>query len=88
MARKQWKIEVSGLRVRDTRGTSGVGMLLENLRYAGVVGNVECKYSEDAKTEFYSFSVYAPKGIVESVWAEQNSQRMRTFGLKANPVSF
>jgi len=53
-----------------------VGMLLECLRYAGVVSHVD-----RLDNEGYSFTLHPPKGVDKKIWAEHNAARMATFGI-------
>jgi hypothetical protein len=80
---KHWKIDV-----KRFEGEGNVGLLLENLRYAGVISKVNCEYSEDSVREFYSFSVYAPSGVHGRSWAEMNAERMRSFRINAEAKTY
>ena len=61
----------------DHAGHHAAGLLIEQLRYAGVVSNVE------GENEF----TISPRPPGESWhWAEQNRDRMASFGIKAEIV--
>lgn len=61
-----------------------VGTLLEQLRYAtGLVYHFE---QGNGQHGAYLVALPAPKGTEEVQWAEMNAQRMRSFGIKADPV--
>ena len=65
-----------------------VSMLVEQLRYAGLVGSVNVKYENDEDADgTLSFTIWEPSGVRGKVWAEQNVARMRSFGIKAEEVS-
>jgi hypothetical protein len=65
----------------ERQATSEVGTLLECLRYAGLI---RLAYPHE-QTEQSStvFDIICPSGLVSKVWAEQNCQRMATFGYNA-----
>jgi len=83
MAKLHWKIDV-----KRFEGEGNVGLLLENLRYAGVVSKPNVEYSEDAEREFYSFSIYAPSDVDEEAWSSMNAMRMRSFRINAQAKSY
>ncbi len=76
----KWKVHVENF---ECDSDDRVGLLLENLRYAGVVGNVESEYNEEVTRETFRFDIYAPKGVDEKIWAEMNAKRMRSMIIKA-----
>ena len=54
------------------------GMLIEQLRYAGVLS------AETADDMNYKLTIHCPKAVNRpEVWAQSNADRMRSFGLKA-----
>ena len=76
-AHKVWKINVA-------KFNDNVGVLLECLRYAGLIGSLEHKYEDDEDSEgFYDFIMYAPKDVETEAWAWNNAKRMRTFMINA-----
>jgi hypothetical protein len=83
-----YKIHIERFGGYECRGSDKLGLLLENLRYAGAVGNVDCQYNDEVTREWFSFDVYAPKGVSEKRWAEMNVRRMGTFGIKATVVKY
>lgn len=73
----EWKINLA-------KFDGKTSLLLECLRYAGIVGNVDHKYKDDEDAEgYFNFCVYAPKDIDEEAWADMNMKRMRSFGINA-----
>lgn len=54
--------------------------LLECLRYAGFVSDPRDVPGFEGEADRTGFYLRSPKGVVNSVWCEQNAQRMRTFG--------
>ena len=75
----------SKMKIEIKKYSQNVGTLLECLRYAGVISNVEHDYNdgEDAKGH-YSFTIYAPNcDIDQEVWASMNAKRMRSFMINA-----
>lgn len=59
-----------------------VGQLLECLRYAGVVKNLDLSPSPFNG----SFDLLPPTGQDCVAWAEMNAERMRSFGINAQPA--
>ena len=52
------------------------GMFLEQLRYMGLI-----KLHRNDETS--CFDLFAPYGVDSEVWAEQNAERMASFGINA-----
>lgn len=72
------KEEKRALRLFDTT----VSILIESLRYAGVI-----KVEENEPQTARIFYIYPPVGIVKAAhqhWAESNVARMKTFGINAS----
>ena len=64
---------------RDRDPYGHVGMLIENLRYCGVV-------REHNRVGSIVFDINPPAGIAKTeiaAWAERNAERMRSFGYNA-----
>ena len=66
----------------NTKRDGRVSMLVEQLRYAGLVGSIK----EDDDEKVLEFIIYPPSGVNEKVWAEQNVARMRSFMIKAEAI--
>lgn len=66
--------------IKITLQENQLGALLESLRYAGVIGDLEDAFYND-KIQ-YKFTLYAPKGLNEKAWEMMNKKRMRTFSIK------
>lgn len=75
----RWAVRVE----LNKHDSDSCGLLLENLRYAGILS-----YDKDEATGKITFYLYPPKGVNPEVWATQNSQRMRSFMLSATPIDF
>ena len=71
----------------NTKRDGKISMLVEQLRYAGLMGHIATQYKndEDAKGTL-EFVIYPPRNVNEKVWAEQNVARMRSFSIKAEVV--
>jgi hypothetical protein len=74
MARKKTNLAITYSRKESA------ALLLEQLRYAGIVA-VEEKYDD-----YLQFTLYPPPGVDSALWAEQNAKRMASFGIFADPV--
>ena len=61
---------------RDTDPQGHVSMLIENLRYCGVV-------REHNTNAAVVFDIKAPHGVESADWAKRNAERMLTFGYNA-----
>ena len=64
---------------------TGQHIIFESLRYAGLVKEQTQTTLEDVKV----YDIYPPKHIAksrQSWWADSNAQRMRTFGINAQPA--
>jgi hypothetical protein len=61
------------------RRTSDVEMLIEQLRYAGVLSIV--KHDTDAGNMV--IEIYPPREVNADIWAEMNAGRMKSFGINA-----
>lgn len=59
-----------------------VAMLIEQLRYAGIVSIVK-EDTVDGMDTTYMLELRAPKGVDARVWADQNARRMQSFGINA-----
>lgn len=59
---------------------SGIGLLLEWFRYAGLV-----QVHRDTP-ETTVFDICCPHGLVSEVWAKMNAERIRSFGYSAQPA--
>ena len=55
----------------------GVRLLIEQLRYADIVSNQEGERE---------FTIWAPREARGQVWQERNIARMKSFGIKGEPV--
>lgn len=69
---------------KDTNDASG--LLVEQLRYAGLVRVVKESHDDEHEQTVYMLEVKAPRGITGDgvrVWAEQNASRMKSFGFNA-----
>lgn len=78
MAKSQYVVRVV-LFESQTRGND-ITALLECFRYAGIIGK---PWDSNGNT---FFDIPCPKGLVSTVWARQNAERMRTFGFNAEPA--
>jgi stalled ribosome rescue protein Dom34 len=60
-------------------------LLLECLRYAGVISKVETESVEKGNRHMtvFKFDLYPPQGVQDQVWADMNAKRMRSFMVKA-----
>jgi len=79
---------MKGIKVSwNTKRDGKISMLVEQLRYAGLVGSIdmEFKNNEDAHGTL-TFTIYPPSNVNEKVWAEQNVARMRSFMIKAEAI--
>jgi len=85
MAKKNYKVAI--VFDRRSRTDAPIGQVLECLRYAGVISKLEEDHNpnnEWIRTRFY---IYPPKGVGnELAWAENNSQRIRSFGLVSEVI--
>ena len=66
-------------------------MLLEQLRYAGVMGRGrKSHYSDEIEESSDGMSpvevVYIPQGMDKDNWSKQNIARMKSFGINASIV--
>lgn len=67
----------------------GVGCLIEQLRYAGILRVVKETYLEEAREieqesgTRWLLEISAPKGMDQRVWVDHNVNRMLTFNLVA-----
>lgn len=61
--------------------TGSVGMLIEQLRYAGLVKVVKETDNENGRA--FVLEINAPKGYDDRAWAHQNVNRMKSFGINA-----
>jgi len=79
---------MKGIKVSwNTKRDGRVSLLVEQLRYAGLVGSINEKYKDDEDSfGTLEFIIYPSSGVRESVWAEQNTARMRSFSIKAEVV--
>ena len=75
------KVRITWNSKRDGR----ISLLLEQLRYAGIVGRIETPDLEDTHG-IIKFDLWPPSGVREKVWAEQNVARMRSFSIKAEAI--
>ena len=74
---KAWKIDVK-------KFSDKASVLLECLRYAGIIGNLEHKYADDEDaTGYFNFTIYAPEDVEKEAWANMNAKRMRSFMIRA-----
>lgn len=77
MATKRKAIQLQWLKAEDPRGHSA-DLLIEQLRYMGLVSIIS--ESEDG----YMLQVQEPRGVeAGGCWADQNAERMRSFGINA-----
>lgn len=69
----------------DTQnGGHSAGLLIEQLRYAGVVTVVRQTDDADGNGTWYVLRLHCPAGTGSpAVWADQNAARMQSFGLNA-----
>lgn len=65
----------------DKVGGHTSGLLIEQLRYCGLVSVV--KQTENLTNTTYILEIPAPRGVDKRVWADQNALRMKSFGLNA-----
>ena len=79
MASKKKAIQFIWLKNEERRDSSG--LLIEQLRYAGLLSVIA-----DMDTH-YVLQAYCPTGLLSDVWAQQNSERMRSFGINAVDVN-
>jgi hypothetical protein len=70
------KKPVVALRFNDKKVT--LGLILEQLRYAGIISKPE---TDDQGVT--TIKIYSPTGVRPAVWADMNSRRMQSFGLHA-----
>jgi hypothetical protein len=60
-------------------------MLIEQLRYAGIVSDVKHEYRDEEDSEgIISFNLYPPKGVDIHVWADHNTARMKSFSIRVD----
>jgi hypothetical protein len=67
-------------------GADTSGLLIEQLRYAGllkVVRETEIDNHDGTYSTAYMLEVNCPHGLDDEVWARQNAERMRSFGINA-----
>jgi hypothetical protein len=64
-----------------TKDRDSAGLLIEQLRYAGLVKVI--KETEIESGTAYMLEINCPKGLNDLVWAQQNAERMRSFGINA-----
>lgn len=76
MASKQYGLKLSTAEFNTRRTEGGAGLLVEQLRYAGIVNREGQK----------EFTIWCPPGLNGSVWQSQNSDRMASFGIHAEKV--
>jgi len=69
-----------GIRIKNAEKLN-TRLLLEQLRYAGVMGRYQ-RFMSDAPVEL----LYPPQGVSKRHWAEQNVARIRSFGIHAEIV--
>ena len=67
------------------RDSDSAGLLIEQLRYAGLVNVVSEKEIEDGRVA-YLLKIQAPHDLNESVWIDHNVNRMKSFGINAVEV--
>lgn len=65
-----------------SEGNPSLCLFIEQLRYAGIL-----KVVKDVMDECKILYIYPPKGVDDKVWADMNSQRMRSFGINAYIVT-
>jgi hypothetical protein len=63
-------------------------LLLEQLRYAGVVSKPEAFYpnDDDDTPNIIRFNLYPPVGFQVKPWCDMNQKRMASFGINARVV--
>jgi len=67
----------------DLKRQNSASQLVEQLRYAGIVGSVTHEYRNDEDADgVLTFRLYCPSGVRKSVWADQNHKRMESFGIR------
>ncbi len=76
-------VKPKGLRVflspKDAQRLEEDVFFCEHLRYMGVVTRIQTDYLNKKKY----FQVPVPKGMDQTVWASQNIDRLRSFGVEA-----
>lgn len=65
---------------------SQTGMFIEQLRYAGLLTVVRETEAENQVDTWFVCQMRAPKGLNAAVWAQQNAERMQSFGINAAVV--
>jgi hypothetical protein len=64
-----------------TKDRDSAGLLIEQLRYAGIV-KIVTESEIDSGTS-YMLEINCPHGLNDRVWAKQNADRMKSFGINA-----
>ena len=71
----------------DLKRQNSASLLVEQLRYAGLVFGVSHQYRNDEDSDgVLSFTIESPGGFKPSAWADMNVRRMKSFGIKAEEV--
>ncbi len=81
MSKRNYVVRVTTPKQKDEYFATGltVAALLESFRYAGLI-------RFDRNNPDTMFYLICPQGLISEVWANQNAQRMRTFGFDAMAV--
>lgn len=82
MAKRKMCIRVAIFKHQVTeQGPDFGGLLVEQLRYAGIV-TVHERAQSDTVPHF--FDIHAPKSVSDTdLWAKMNAERMQSFGINA-----
>ena len=73
--------------ILDLKRQNNASQLVEQLRYAGIVGSVTHNYRDDEDADgVLTFRLYCPPKVRASVWADQNHKRMASFGIRTEII--
>lgn len=61
------------------------GLLIEQLRYAGIVSVM--RESDELEARTYILKITSPRGLNDKVWTQCNVERMQSFGINAVQVN-
>ena len=83
MARRKHAIQF--LHIASSARGADAGLLIEQLRHAGIVSVVSEKAVGEDRVA-YMLQIRCPHGLNDVSWAARNAERMRSFGINATDI--